>query len=214
MPFNTLLIDLDDTVYPPSSGMWAAIAARIDSYMHERLGIPRDTIPALREELHTRYGTTLRGLAATRAVDELDYLSFVHDLPVTDYLTPDPAVRRALQALSQSKWIFTNADTAHARRVLSALALDDLFQGTVDIRTIHPYCKPMPEAYRTALNHIGVPPNECIFVDDSPRNLAAARDLGLGVILVSPTPNASNGIPCIPSLASLPDALAHFHEFH
>jgi putative hydrolase of the HAD superfamily len=207
MPFTTLLIDLDDTVYPPSSGMWGAIAARIDRYMSERLHIPHETIPALREELHGRYGTTLRGLAATRAIDELDYLAFVHDLPVGDYLTPDPRVRAALQSLPLPKWIFTNADEAHSRRVLAALELDDLFAGTVDIRAIHPYCKPMPEAYRAALSRIAVSPQECVFIDDSMRNLAPARAIGMGAILVTPQCGQSDGIPCITNLADLPSAL-------
>jgi putative hydrolase of the HAD superfamily len=208
MPFTTLLIDLDDTVYPAASGMWDAIAARIDRYMHERLEIPAADITALRHDLHARYGTTLRGLTATRSINELDYLAFVHDLPVRDFLTPDPAVRAALKLLPQKKWIFTNADHHHAARVLSALNLDDLFDGVIDIHAIYPYCKPMPEAYRLALQLAGASPKEAVFVDDAARNLETAREIGLATVLLgSPCPpTASN---CIQSLSALPQLLAY-----
>ena len=208
MPFTTLLIDLDDTVYPASSGMWDAIAGRIDRYMHERMGIPSPEIPALRRDLHSRFGTTLRGLAATRAIDELDYLAFVHDLPVADYLAPDPAVRAALGALPQRKWIFTNADRHHAARVLAALALEDQFDGIIDIRDIHPYCKPMPDAYRLALRLAGADPAATLFVDDAVRNLEAARSVGLTPVLLSTNCPPGAGFPHLPTLAGLPRLLS------
>jgi putative hydrolase of the HAD superfamily len=208
MLFTTLLIDLDDTVYPAASGMWDAIAARIDRYMHERLGIPAENIPALRHELHARYGTTLRGLSATRSIDELDYLAFVHDLPVRDYITPDPSVRAALNALTQRKLIFTNADRNHASRVLSALALDDLFEDVIDIRAIDPYCKPMPEAFHLALKRAGASPQETIFIDDAPRNLETAREIGLTPVLLASSGPVVTAYACIPSLSALPQLIS------
>ena len=81
MPFTTIFFDLDDTLYPSSSGVWKLIKDRMNLYMHLRLEIPRDEIPSLREELFHQYGTTLRGLQATYHIDTKDYLSFVHDIP-------------------------------------------------------------------------------------------------------------------------------------
>jgi putative hydrolase of the HAD superfamily len=209
MSFTTLLIDLDDTVYPADCGMWNAIATRIDQYMLERLAIPAEQIPSLRHELHARYGTTLRGLSATRSIDELDYLAFVHDIPVRDFLRPDSAVRAALISIPMRKCIFTNADRAHAARVLSALNLFDLFDMIIDIRDIHPYCKPMPDAYRLALLRAGAIPEDTLFVDDAPRNLKPAGEIGLTTVLVGrPCPEAAE-FPCIPSLACLPEMLKH-----
>jgi len=209
MPFTTLLVDLDDTVYPANSGMWDAIAARIDRYMHERLGIPVDIIPNLRHELHGSYGTTLRGLAETRSIDELDYLAFVHNLPIQNFLTPDPEVRAALRSIRLHKWIFTNADRAHAERVLTALDLLDQFEGIIDIHVVSPYCKPMPEAYRLALSQIGSLAHETIFVDDAPRNLQPAREMGLSTVLVGSAASQVSGIPAISSLAGLSQIVDH-----
>lgn len=43
--------------------------------------------------------------------------------------------------------------------------------------------KPDPEIYRYLLRKLGQPASECIFVDDRVRNLLAARNLGMDVIL-------------------------------
>jgi putative hydrolase of the HAD superfamily len=205
MTYTTLLLDLDDTVYPPGNGLWEAIAGRIERYMHERLGLSLAEIPALREDLHTRFGTTLRGLVETQEIDELEYLAFVHDIPLERYLHPNPATRAALEECSLRKLIFTNADRAHATRVLSALGLNDLIEETIDILDIRPYCKPMPQAYQIALRKAGISSQECIFLDDSQRNLQAAQREGITTIYVNTSPPAfPNGL-WIKSLAELPD---------
>ena len=210
MTYTTLLVDLDDTVYPAGNGLWEAIAARIDRYMHEKLGLPPAEIPALRKRLHSQYGTTLRGLAATRHVDELEYLAFVHDIPVQNYLTPNPGVRAALIACPLRKLIFTNANRGHAERVLAALELKDVFEDVIDILDIRPYCKPMPEAFALALAHADVSAQECIFLDDSMRNLEGARQAGLAGILVGGENWSGEDFVRIPGLDSLPGALAAF----
>src|SRR5512142_707586 len=118
MPFTTLFFDLDDTLYPPNNGVWGAIASRIESFMRDRVGIPPEEIPALRQTLFRTYGTTLRGLSITRHVDVHEYLAFVHDIPLKEYLVPDPRIRSIIQRYPQRKLIFTNADRNHAHHVL------------------------------------------------------------------------------------------------
>jgi len=50
--------------------------------------------------------------------------------------------------------------------------------------------KPDPRIYRLAWQRLGVQPNEMIFVDDLPQNVAAARDLGIHAILFTSTAQA------------------------
>ena len=184
MPFTTIFFDLDDTLYPASSGLWSAIRERINCYMHERLHIPWDEVPALRERLYRAYGTTLRGLEAHYPVDKLDYLAYVHDVPLEDYIKPNPIQRAVISALPTRKWILTNADTAHARRVLSVLQLEDCFDGIVDVVTVHPYCKPQPEAFQIALEKAGeLDAHKCALIDDLRHTTHAARQFGFYSIL-------------------------------
>jgi len=195
MRFTTLFFDLDDTLYPNSTGLWKAIKERMNFYMHDRMGIPAEQVPQLREQYFKMYGTTLRGLQARHKVDVEDYLAFVHDLPLKDYLTPNPTQREIIASLPSRKLIFTNADVNHARRVLTALQLDDLFDTIVDVNAVAPYCKPMPESFAIAQELANEPdPRKCVMIDDLPRTTRAALEVGIPSILYGtdePTPDAS-----------------------
>jgi pyrimidine 5'-nucleotidase len=185
MRYTTLLVDLDETVYPPSSGVWDAISRRMEQYMHERMQFSQAEIPHIRTQLYQQYGTTLRGLQVTYQVDEREFIEFVHDIPVDDLLQPDPLLRQVLMQYPQRKYIFTNADRKHASRVIQRLGLADCFDGIIDIYDIAPFCKPMPEAYQAAIRLSGeTHPERCVFIDDSPRNLAGAMAQGIYTIQV------------------------------
>lgn len=213
MPYTTFFIDLDETVYSSSCGVWEAISRRMEQYMHERLNLAREEIPALRKSLYQQYGTTLRGLQMTRHVDEHEYVNYVHDVPLDQYLSPDPELCEILQRYPQQKIIFTNADRNHAKRVMGRLEIAGCFDGMVDIFDIAPYCKPMPESFQIAMQRAGEQdPARCVFIDDSPQNLAAARALGFYTVQVgSPKPGylhpeAMSHVQ-IPRLHDLPKAL-------
>ncbi len=42
--------------------------------------------------------------------------------------------------------------------------------------------KPEPEIYLLTAARLGLPPQECLFVDDTERNLPSAADLGMGTV--------------------------------
>ena len=206
---TTLFIDLDDTIYPASSGVWGLIRQRIDRYMVERLQYPQEQVSLIRQNLFQTYGTTMRGLQATRAIDEADFLAYVHDVPVQDLLHPDDALREMLLSYPQKKIILTNADTQHALRVLRAVGLDNIFEQIVDIRAIAPFCKPQSGAFSTALRLVGeTEVHHCVLIDDSPKNLLAATSLGFNPILVQESPVAQNPYPTITRLKDLPEILS------
>ena len=185
MQIKTLFVDLDDTVYPSNSGLWELIKQRISLYMHERLNLDWDTIPNLRSAYYQNYGTTMRGLMADYSIDKEDYLQFVHDVPLADYLQADPILHQKLNELPQRKVIFTNADAGHARRVLNTLNIEDCFEMIIDIHTMFPHCKPLPIAYQIALEQTGeTDVKTCAFLDDSVSNLAAAKEIGFYTIRV------------------------------
>ncbi|MCU0489940.1 MAG: hypothetical protein MUE67_13470 [Anaerolineales bacterium] len=114
MRYQLLLFDLDETLYPATSGLWNAIAQRMEEYMVERLGISLAQVDIIRRTYFEKYGTTLKGLQANYQVDALDFLHYVHDIPLDQVLEPDPALRTLLHSLPQKKWICTNADRGHA----------------------------------------------------------------------------------------------------
>ena len=46
--------------------------------------------------------------------------------------------------------------------------------------------KPFPEIYRTAIEGIGLPPEEILFIDDAPANIEAAQRAGIRTIHYTP----------------------------
>ncbi len=202
---TTLFFDLDDTLYNSGSGLWPAIGERMSKYMHERVGLSWEVIPALREEYYHTYGTTLRGLQRHYGVDADDYLEFVHDLPVDQYIQPSPELRALLLSLPQKRWIFTNADDMHARRVTAALGVADCFSGIIDVRAIDFACKPEEQAYLRALACAGEnAAQNCVVLDDSPVNLYTASQLGFHTVLVGSDEPPDGITHAIPHLLDLP----------
>lgn len=185
MVFEALFIDLDDTLYPSSSGLWGLIRKRIDLYLHEKMGFPSGEVSDIRQKLFTEHGTTMRGLQKLYDIDVKEYLQFVHNVPVADILKPDPGLRSFLRTLRFPKYIFTNADVNHADRVLKAMQIENEIQGIIDILAMEPWCKPQLPAFLSALKIIGDPdPQKCILIDDTPKNLEIARSLGFWTVLV------------------------------
>lgn len=184
MKFTTIFFDLDDTLYPASTGLWHAIKERMNVYMAERMGFAPAEIPQIREKYYLQYGTTLRGLQANHHIDVEDFLAFVHDLPLDDYIQPNPDLCGVIAALGTRNLVFTNADAAHAQRVLKALELDDCFENIVDVNAVAPHCKPMPDSFQIAMRIAGESkPDHCVMIDDLPRTTQAARDAGWFSIL-------------------------------
>jgi pyrimidine 5'-nucleotidase len=208
MTFTTLFCDLDDTLYPNENGLWEAIRSRMGMFMAEKLGMPLDQIPVIRREYYLKYGTTLRGLQIHHQVDADEYLGFVHDLPLEEYIEPNPELRVLLESLPLKRYIFTNADADHARRVIRILGVHDCFDGIIDVRALNFACKPELNAYRKALSMSGNPdPDMCVMIDDSPINLKPALLLGFTTILVRKDrkidPSANYVIPSLLDLRNM-----------
>jgi putative hydrolase of the HAD superfamily len=193
-----LLFDLDETLYGPQTGLWAAIGERILSYMMVRLGLTHAAAEALRARYRQEYGVALNGLMAEYGIAVDDYLHYVHDLPLDQFLQPDAALNGMLARLPVPKFIFTNSDQAHATRVLDRLGIARHFKTIVDIRALELVNKPRPEAYQRALALLGAQPHECAFIDDLPQNLAPAQALGMVTIHLSHSLNGSGQTGALP----------------
>lgn len=213
MPYKSLFFDLDDTLYPASSGLWDAIRERMNAYMQRLIDLPLADIISLRQGYLEKYGTTLRGLQAHYDVDRDEYLAFVHNLPLEKFIQPDPGLRTILLSLPQRRWIFTNSDDNHAGRVLSILGIKDCFDGIIDIRAIDFACKPDKIAYERALAITGDEnPKQCIIFDDSARNLAPARVMGFYTVLVGKNGVGPVADRAITSLHDLSESMPELWE--
>ncbi|KAI3435356.1 uncharacterized protein J3R85_006295 [Psidium guajava] len=136
--YDCLLFDLDDTLYPLSSGIAKGCLKNIQDYMVEKLRIDESKLDALCNLLYKNYGTTMAGLRGIGYDFDYDqYHSFVHGRLPYENLKPDPVLRSLLLSLPFRKIIFTNADKIHAAKVLSRLGLDDCFEGIICFETLN-----------------------------------------------------------------------------
>nr|XP_018677372.1 PREDICTED: uncharacterized protein C24B11.05 isoform X1 [Musa acuminata subsp. malaccensis] len=137
--YDCLLFDLDDTLYPLSSGIAAECRRNIGDYLVEKLGIEESKISDLCNLLYKNYGTTMAGLRAIGySFDYDDYHRFVHGRLPYENLKADPVLGPLLLSLPLRKVVFTNADKAHAAKVLKKLGLEDCFEGIICFETLNP----------------------------------------------------------------------------
>lgn len=208
MRFSTVFFDLDDTLYPASSGLWPTLKDRMTDYMVERMQIPAGDVPALREAYFRQYGTTLRGLQAHHSVDVEEYLAYVHDVRLAEYIEPNPVQQAVLAGLTVRKLIFTNADAGHARRVLRELEIEPYFIDIIDVNRMAPHCKPSPKAFELALRVSGErDPSRCVMVDDLPHTTRAAREFGMFAVLFGARTHGGDADAACPDWGTLPAIL-------
>jgi putative hydrolase of the HAD superfamily len=182
--FQAILFDLDNTLYTEESGIFELIDQRMNEWLISRLNIPEEECREFRHKYFVKYGTTLRGLMLHHNVDPKDFLDYVHDVPVLEFLSADEELRRTLEQIHTRKIIFTNSDAKHATRILDALGIRDLFEKIFDIEAMQFVPKPNREAYQLALDYLGIAASDCLLIDDMERNLRPARELGMQTILI------------------------------
>ena len=171
MPISAVLFDLDNTIYPASSGVMKGIDVRITEYVRNLLGLEIKQARELRQHYYRTYGTTLNGLQRHHGVDAEHYLSHVHDLAIESFLTSDAELDQLLSELTATKAIFTNSPAEYARRVLRAMGIERHFAHVFDIRFSGFRPKPDPLVYQSVLDTLGVAGSAAILVEDSPQNL-------------------------------------------
>ncbi len=201
-----ILFDLDETLYPTTNGLMQLIGDRMREYIVGKYGMSRDEAHTLQKRYWNEYGTTLRGLYVERHIDPAEYLQFVHNVPLRDFVAPDPKLRAVLERIPQEKVILTNADAPHARRILDILGISDLFTRVFDVVCFDYQCKPAPIVYESLLKMLPARGEECVLVDDLARNMPPARALGIHTILLGNQGEADAHIETIYEVA---DAIAN-----
>jgi putative hydrolase of the HAD superfamily len=184
MPLSAVLFDLDNTIYPASSGVMKGVDVRITEYVQNLLGLDIEQARELRQHYYMTYGTTLNGLQRHHAVDAEHYLGYVHDLAIESFLSSDAELDHLLSELAATKAIFTNSPAEYARRVLRAMGIERHFEHVFDVRFSSFLPKPDPAVYRSVLDALNVAGSTAMLVEDTPQNLPPARALGMTTILV------------------------------
>ncbi|XP_065859927.1 uncharacterized protein C24B11.05 isoform X2 [Euphorbia lathyris] len=232
LKYDCLLFDMDDTLYPMSSGLNLACRKNIQEFMLHHLNIEESEVPRMCLDLYREYGTTMAGLKVLGyEFDDDEFHAFAHGRLPYDKLKPDPVLRNLLLSMPQRKIIFTNADKEHAAEVLKRLGLEGCFEGVICFETLNPpvnaanftddalvndksccsktriICKPALDAFEAAIQIANVDPRRTIFFDDSTRNIATGKAAGLHTVIVGSSSLVAGADHALSSIHNIKEAI-------
>ena len=196
---DTLIFDVDDTLYPVSSGFSkhrnGPIVAK---FMCDELGFESEAEALkLRDEVFRQTHSTLKGLTLASQEGRLpkpfaepmlgEYWAAHCDFDA--YLPRNNEFRDQLGELRELGYklvVFSNAPRKYARRCLDSLGLREFFRDELifGVEDVMPACKPEAAAFRTVLDAVGADAESSIMFEDSLKNIRACRALGMRCVFI------------------------------
>jgi putative hydrolase of the HAD superfamily len=180
---ETWVLDLDNTLYPASCRLFDQVEQRMGLFVQQLLDLSPADAKALQKQYFREHTTTLRGLMINHGVEPGDFLDFVHQIDVSG-VHPDHRLNAALTALPGRKVIFTNGTVKHAENVLGRLGIGAHFDAMFDIADANFVPKPDLGSYRAMLERFGITGPTSAMIDDMPRNLQPAAELGMSTVWI------------------------------
>ncbi|HVZ13677.1 MAG TPA: pyrimidine 5'-nucleotidase [Bauldia sp.] len=179
------VFDLDNTLYPRETKLFAQVDRRIREYVARVLDIPYEEAQRVQKDYYQRYGTTLRGLMQERHISADDFLEYVHNIDHSP-IEANPRLGSAIEQLPGRKFILTNGSRAHAEKVAERLGITRHFEDIFDIVRSDLLPKPNRETYDRFIVSTGVVPARAAMFEDLARNLEVPHELGMATVLVVP----------------------------
>jgi len=179
------VFDLDNTLYPRHTNLYAQVDQRIGAYVERLLSLKAEDARRLQKDYYRRYGTTLRGLILEHGIAPDDFLEYVHDIDHSP-VEANPALAAAIARLPGRKFILTNGSRAHAEKVAERLGVPTHFDDIFDIARLELLPKPNRETYNRFIAETGVLPRRAVMFEDLARNLEVPKALGMATVLVVP----------------------------
>jgi putative hydrolase of the HAD superfamily len=185
------VFDLDNTLYPPETDLFAQIDARMTDYVSGLLQIAPEEARAVQKQLYADHGTTLSGLMREHKVDPHAFMAHVHDIDLAP-LARDEDLARLIGELPGKRFVFTNGSRRHAERVTEKLGVQHLFDDLFDIEAAGFTPKPHKASFDALITRHAFAPTRAAMFEDLARNLAPAADLGMRTVLVRSTKDWSH----------------------
>jgi beta-phosphoglucomutase len=202
---RAVLWDLDGTIVDSAEYHWQSWR---DTLALEGFALSRNNFEA---SFGQRNDTILcQILGDNLSAEEIGRISSAKEdlyrkLVLTRGLNLLPGVRRWLTYLRDGAWLQCVASSAprqNIETVLSGLNITHFFNAIVSADEIE-HGKPDPEIFLRAAHKLGVDPQQCIVIEDSPVGIEGARQAGMRSIGVLTTHYQLNADIVVPSLTLL-----------
>lgn len=181
---SAVIFDCDGTLVHSSDAHLGAMQdaaaaqgfAMAQEWYQQRTGLDRET---LFREFQACAGLSFD---VARAISDSivafsSYASLIEPVPETLTLVTSLVARSVPIAVG------TNAERSIACLSLAAIGLSGILPTIVSISDDLPP-KPDPAIFREAARRLGVPPGQCLVIEDSDQGLAAARSAGMSVLML------------------------------
>lgn len=179
------IFDLDNTLYPHHSNLFAQIDEKMTSYLSKLMDLEKGEARKVQKNYYKTYGTTMRGLMVEQGITPDDFLDYVHDIDHS-VLEPDPKLNTMIEELPGHKYVFTNGTVKHAKAVLDRLGVSTEFQHIFDIVSADLIPKPNGSTYDKFLELTGIEPAKAAMFEDLSRNLKVPHERGMLTTLIVP----------------------------
>jgi len=205
---TTLIFDVDDTLYDVGNGFTAhRNSDGATSFMCAKLNFP-DAASAkqLRDKYFLKYHSTAKALAV--AEENGDLPSPPDDWPKgkqifdpndlsewwAEHLNfellggKDNELVQIMETCPLRMVAFSNGPRKYVLRTLRELGLEKVFPDEMvfAVNDVLPHCKPEVDAFQKVFDAIGVQdPSECMMIEDSMKNIRAAKKLGMSTLLIA-----------------------------
>lgn len=201
MDIDTLIFDVDDTLYPVSSGFSDHRNSAVPQFMVDTLGF--ESLAAateLRDEYFKTYHSSNKGLIVAEREgklpegkhfrkDDLDAY-WADNLDFDKYLKPNEQLLEILEELSSAGLklvLFSNSTRRYLLKCCDALKIRCFFpdERIFTIDDVLPACKPEAAAFNKVLESVGSTAEKSVMFEDSLKNVRAAKAMGMWTVLIN-----------------------------
>eukprot|EP00873_Tetraselmis_striata_P037893 jgi/Tetstr1/458157/TSEL_044648.t1 len=190
---ETLVFDLDGTLYGIENGYEAHVRQNVFAFMHEKLDVEKEKCESIWRAAFKKHNQTLKGLRSEGfEFDREEFWDFIR-AGREQFLGPHPQVGAMLAALPQDKWVLTNCNEKHAKLALQTMGIESHFKGVIGADFMDPLAKPQEEAFKRALDFMGASAKTTWMFEDSVKNLRSCKQMGMTTVLVTGLTTAEEG---------------------
>lgn len=209
-----LIFDLDDTLYPHSSGFYVSLISAIDAYTQTSLNCDAKSVREVSYQLYRQYGMTTKGLMLEYNVDLADYETFIDGRMNYSLIKHDPKLVELLQSAKADVIVFTNSGLMHATRALEILGALPHVHMVIYSDYTDPglVVKPYQEAYERVEALLQTDPSSIYFFDDSKENVRTAKERGWNAVQIFESQEDAV-VPCDNDIQTIENVHATFSVF-
>ena len=186
------IFDLDQTLYPIGNSLFHQTSAYARAIITKVSGMEDETYYAMYQKYFAQRKDPFREMCKDYNIPVESFMNYhMHN----DYsvLSPCTVTRSLLQKLSaKDKIIYTDSTIHHVNKALQALELEDVFSKIVDIYDMDLRAKGCLDSFDHILEKLDINGAECVMVEDSARNLVAAKNSGMRTVLITGGENTQN----------------------